>query len=83
MNNLQDKLTRAAEDLKRGVTDPGQVAAIREAAEELEKPHNIPSQMEKIVEQFCDHYCKWPERCQTEDELYANYCNDCPTGLLL
>lgn len=33
--------------------------------------------IEKIIEDMCDNYCKMPFVCKTQDELDA-VCNDCP-----
>lgn len=32
---------------------------------------------EKMAEQFCDGYCKFPYICGSEDELRAK-CENCP-----
>lgn len=31
---------------------------------------------EKLLSDFCDHYCKWPECCQNQDEL-DEHCDCC------
>lgn len=76
MNGLIDRLNEVADDL----FDELGVAATRDAEEQ---PHHIGSQLEKIAGQICDHYCKWPERIETEAELFENYCDHCPIMLLI
>ena len=37
--------------------------------------------LNRMAEEFCDHYCKWPEECKTEGEL-VDHCWECPINLL-
>ena len=46
----------------------------------------IYEQLNEIVEEFCDKYCKYPDIClaerkdpdAAEDLLYEKYCGGCP-----
>jgi len=49
-----------------------------------EKKKSIPEQLEAIQGRICDDYCKWPDLCNTEEELMVEHCdNDCPVMQLL
>ena len=34
-------------------------------------------QVDKMAEDFCDNYCKWPGECKDEDELNEKHCDNC------
>lgn len=36
--------------------------------------------VDKIVEEMCDHYCKYPDM---DDEITETVCKDCPLNRLL
>lgn len=33
--------------------------------------------MNRMDEELCDNYCKWPDECEKEEEL-AERCWECP-----
>lgn len=47
---------------------------------------SITQQMNEIINEICDNYCKYPEACMSEREdpedaedlLYMTYCEKCP-----
>ena len=41
-------------------------------------------EMERFAETFCDHFCRWPDACGSEEELLEQHCEkDCPMLRLL
>ena len=42
----------------------------------------IGSELEDILGEFCDSYCKFPDMAKTEMELYEKHCNGCPINYL-
>lgn len=46
---------------------------------EKNREKTIPEMIEEIIAEICDKYCKWPNICEYEDELYEKHCKDCPT----
>ena len=42
----------------------------------------IPAQLEKITNEMCDKYCKFPDQAskesKDEDYLFRTYCDKCP-----
>lgn len=50
----------------------------------------IHEQLEKITEEICDEYCKYPEKVRQEcgdadkafDKLLEKHCNRCPLSRL-
>ena len=51
-----------------------------------EKPKTISQQLEEIAEEFCNHYCKWPD-IWNEDKMgmelsESKYCQECPLSRL-
>lgn len=51
-----------------------------------EKPKTIPEQMEEIVEEMCQNYCKWPTLWDEEAEGHelseSDICSGCPLSKL-
>lgn len=41
------------------------------------------SAAEKVAEQFCDNYCRFPRECRDEDELQEKHCDSCALIQLL
>lgn len=82
MDELIQRLKDVVFQMERSVHSPGHIAAIDDAVKELREPHNIPAQLEEIAGRFCDDYCKWPERYDSEGKLYEEHCNQCPVSLL-
>ena len=82
MDELIKRLEDAVFQMERHVHGPGHIAAVKDAAHELKEPHNIPAQLEEIAGRFCDDYCKWPERYDSEGKLYDERCSKCPISLL-
>ena len=82
MDDLITRLKEVARELELGVKSPGHIAAVEAAAKELNEPHNIPAQLEEIAGRFCDDYCKWPEKYESEGKLWDEHCNKCPVNLL-
>lgn len=39
--------------------------------------------LEDIAAEICDHYCKWPWVCQSEERLHETHCSSCPLNKLL
>lgn len=52
-------------------------------SEQKNEPHTIPELMQSICSIFCGSFCKWPDLCSTETELYEKHCNECPCSLLV
>ena len=54
------------------------------------KEKTIMEQINAIVDDICDNYCKYPDVCmsekkdpdEAEDMLYQEYCVKCPMRLL-
>ena len=48
----------------------------------MDKPNTITEQLEEIVEEMCNHYCKWPGLWNTEKEgmelCESEHCKECP-----
>ncbi|MCR5755530.1 MAG: hypothetical protein K6G30_12065 [Acetatifactor sp.] len=45
----------------------------------------ITKQIEEIAEDFCTHYCKYPDNWDYEKDgelSESNICNNCPIGRL-
>ena len=38
---------------------------------------------EKVAEEFCDNYCRFPRECQNEEELQEQHCDSCALVKLL
>lgn len=50
----------------------------------MEKIKTIAQQLEEVVEEMCDKYCKWPEKWDEEIELYeSSICRNCPLNKLV
>lgn len=50
-------------------------------------PVTVTELLSKMASEFCDFYCKYPERYATEDgdedgRLYDEHCAECPFNLL-
>ena len=82
MDELLARIKDATEQMELGVKSPGHNGVLKDAAKELQEPHNIPAQLEEIAGRFCDDYCKWPERYDSEGKLYDERCSKCPISLL-
>ena len=50
------------------------------------KKATVKEELNRIAEEICDSYCKWPEHClskekdpdKAEEMLYSVYCEKCP-----
>ena len=38
---------------------------------------------DKVMEKFCDEYCRFPRECANEDELHEQHCDSCVVAELL
>lgn len=38
---------------------------------------------QRVVENFCDHYCRFPIEAESEEELIEEHCADCALVQLL
>lgn len=47
---------------------------MRKENKEGENSHQI---IDSVAQQICDHYCRFPHECNSEDELMA-VCDKCP-----
>lgn len=58
-----------------------QITDIQEAKKDsehkIDAPKSVSMMLEEIASEICDHYCKYPYQCKTEEELQA-VCWDCP-----
>ena len=41
------------------------------------------TQAEKVAEEFCDNYCRFPREAQDEEILHEAHCDSCPMVRLL
>ena len=82
MDELLARIKDATEQMELGVKSPGHIGVLKDAAKELQEPHGIVWQLEEIAGRFCDSYCKWPEKYNTEGQLYDERCSKCPISLL-
>ena len=52
----------------------------------MEKIKTIAQQLEEVVEEMCDKYCKWPEMWDEEMEgcelSESSICQNCPLNKL-
>lgn len=49
------------------------------------EPMSIPAQLQRIAEDICDHYCKFPEQYEGDDgidRLISEHCENCPINKL-
>lgn len=44
----------------------------------MKKEKTITELLEEIAGEICDKYCKYTDACEDLDELYKQYCHDCP-----
>ena len=47
----------------------------------MSKEKTISQILEEVANSICDDYCKFPNECKSEEELYE-ICEDCPPGRL-
>ena len=55
----------------------------REKGDTVKEPKEktISQILEEVASSICDDYCKFPNECKSEEELYE-ICEDCPLGRL-
>lgn len=79
---METETVKAAEEIK-------EVAELykSEKAKQKEKKLTIVQELAHIVTQMCDHYCKWPEQWDAEEEgkelFESDICNHCPMQKLV
>ena len=37
----------------------------------------------EAAEKFCDNYCVWPNRCESQEQLREKHCEGCPMEQLM
>ena len=37
----------------------------------------------RVMDEFCDRYCKWPQRSLNQEDLHELHCNSCPLERLM
>lgn len=47
-------------------------------AKDKKNEKTISEIFEEIATKICDDYCKYPDMCKSEDDLYKICENDCP-----
>lgn len=57
----------------------------REKVEHLKKRKTIPEQVEELIKEICDEYCKWPLIYHEEKETaqLTRKCERCPLARLI
>ena len=49
-----------------------------------DKQESVVNIIQKVIEEMCNKYCKFPEQYSEEDEekLYDEHCKNCPLNKL-
>ena len=55
------------------------MARLWKGDETMSKEKTISQILEEVASRICDDYCKFPNECKSEEELYE-ICEDCPLG---
>lgn len=84
---LAEILTDYAKDKKGEIADLTYAAALQIKA--LEKIKNeksdalyaLESKIDDVVEDMCDHFCRYPAEAEDDDALIS-YCENCPLNKL-